>query len=238
MKYAFFVIIAIAYLQADRAEFELTGTVKSTDGKPIQDVLVYSQSLGGRGSGLAFTGENGRYHLKSSGRVAFFSRRGFKPTVKLLDRNTRYLDITLESISDRERMINFCLNEDASRKAGGKLRVIVPVNAIVRGGKSDDAQEFSIAHSSQQKQSWLTLVWGQMASHGFPPEKWILDSADFTVATIRLGNYQWNEYRGHTATGRYWRFVGRAGEQLSYYDVTQNTAEYFDSIINSACLNK
>lgn len=223
--------------------FELKGVIKDESGSPVPDVLVYSQSSVNNplisGAPFTFTDKKGGFILNTPGKIVFASKFGFNPVVKVIGNNDKFIHVVLTKIHSTESIFSVCLSSNSiEKRVGGKLKLLLPEDSIIREGISDDSRQISIAFDDNQSASWLILLWGQMASHGFPQEEWILNSSRYTVNVIKHENYQWAEYQGQTSDGRYWRFVGRTGEQISYYGVPKIISDRFNQIINNSCISK
>lgn len=220
------------------AATELTGTVRSKSGKPLAETWVFSSEYG-----RAVTGADGRYKMDVGNlvpgdrRVLCFWNEGFRPLIKVVDRSTPETDVILEEFNGTERVIPTCGKANKSEKRLGTfLRVLVPKGAAIKKSRGFEAQDFHIFVGSGKKRLWVLGISGIHTTKGFPEDKWILTSREYTMQPWRdeSGNLG-VDVRGRSEDGTYWRYLGFWSEAVMYSEVTKDEAAVLDQIIDSVC---
>src|SRR5260370_33855063 len=85
---------------------ELTGTVKTKDGRPIAEVTVYSfddRGMTAPKEGRRFsekTDSQGRFKLRNHGEAIYFRYQAFQPLTKIIGYATSRIDVVLETEYD------------------------------------------------------------------------------------------------------------------------------------------
>ena len=74
--------------------FEVRGTVRSTDGEPIEGVLVMGADLN-----YSETDADGRFRLSRPEMALFFWCTGFLPLVRLIPLKDRNVDVVLQRVA-------------------------------------------------------------------------------------------------------------------------------------------
>jgi hypothetical protein len=220
---------------------QLTGLVKSTTGKPLIGVRVYSR--GGNQSGalenfLTTTDENGQFKLAGHGEIVFIRAIGHQPSAKRLESGVTHIEVILEETMGAEWLIPTCPRSFAPRTYLGLdnngYKLPIQSRNLTSKNRGSHDLVYTVHYKDSQNTevliyslSWMTL--------GFPPEELILSSRDFSIRSFRRGDYVGIEVRGHTKDGKYWRFFGGDGMEISYRNVSKEAADYFDEIIDGIC---
>ncbi len=235
MKTLLLSLIVVLVLCVNGLSAGLAGTVKSQSGEPVPDVFIfYSRSI----RDIVQTDQNGAFTLPYRSRVIFFRRAGYQPLTLIVDSATDRLDVVLNQSSTTEIALPVCSTvKDKGTRIGYSLGLLVPEGSASRAGFDVDYGYFSISYGSEKERVWLEGIYGPMASPGIPPEEWILNAAEFTERSYK-GKGLLADMRGKSRDGTYWRYIGALGESIQYSGLSKEAAEYFDKIIDNACVNQ
>ena len=155
----------------------------------------------------------------------------------IVDGSTDRLDVILNQATATEIALPACsIVKDKSARIGYSLGLPVPKGSDSHKGFDADYGYFSISYGSGKDCVWLEGIYGPMATPGIPPEEWILNAAEFTERSYK-GKGLLADMRGKSRDGTYWRYIGALGEAIKYSGLTKEAAEYFDKIIDNACIN-
>ena len=236
MRFFILCLVVLFSLGAECSAAQLSGTVKSTAGQPLAQVLIiYGRSL----NEITETDARGSFSIQHFGRVISFRRAGFRPVTKIVDSSTATLDVTLEDAAATEWLIPPCSGVKAGgKRVGYSLRLPVPKGATLRKGRDIDYTSFSIGYGPAEGRVWLSGIEGPMASLGVPAEEWLLKATEFAERSYRSADAVGVDMRGRLADGTYWRYVGRLGESVSYGGASQEAAAFFDKILDGVCRGK
>jgi|SRR5215469_769851 len=218
-----------------RAEDYLTGTVKSSDGKPLAGVLVW----GGRKES-ARTDSQGAFRINRSQPVFFFSLPGFEPLTVVPAKDQSELNLTLTDSVGRTWIVQDC-GDKLSQSSGLQLRFTIPKGAKIKVVTSDDYQKRYVPYPHGKKKEWLVLWKGGSVSMGQPVPDDFLDAASFQERSISwngasaLGGGVAEDARGVVKSGGLWRWAGSFGEAATYWGISPEAAAYFDKIIDGMC---
>lgn len=137
--------------------------------------------------------------------------------------------------TQNEYSIPACSFAKAQNFVGDSLRLPLPKGAKVRRGRDIDYESYSVSFGKKNNRFWLSGIFGPTATSGKVSEKWLSVSSDIVQRSWKFAENKGVDAKGKLANGNYWRYVGRGGESLEYYDVPKEAAEYFDGIIGNLC---
>lgn len=226
---AFFLIYFGATVFADGQE--LNGIVKTYDGKPLENVLVYPNPVS--------TGNDGKFVLKYfKSKYLIFVKHGFKPLIRKYDN-----EASVEVILEREENPDSFVLPECSKNLKGKLigaylRMTVPKGFKSKQVRDVDYLNYYIYPRKEQK-DYLTGWVGSMAASPFPKEEWINTTEKVNIQPISYQKISigWN-YTGQTKDGNLWRYVRILDESVYYYVDSDEKKTVFDQIIDSSCTVK
>jgi hypothetical protein len=218
-----------------RSEDYLTGTVKSSDGKPVPGVLVsdyVKESIK--------TDSQGAFRIRRTQPVLFLSLSGYEPLAVVPAKNQTELNVTLEDSATKTWVVPNCKGRP-SRSYGLRLRFTIPNEAKTKVVTDVDYQERLIRYRHGKKKEWLVLWDGPTVSMGHPIPDDFLNAASFQERSISIENAKQiggggtEDARGVLKSGGLWRWTGSLGEVAEYRDVSPAAASYFDKIIDDMC---
>jgi hypothetical protein len=227
---AFLLLATIA-----RPEDYLTGTVKSTDGKPLAGVLVWDD----RQESIK-TDSQGAFRIKRIQPVFFFTLSGYEPLAVVPAKNQTELNVTLEDSATKTWVVPNCKGRP-SQSYGLRLRFTIPNEAKAKVVTDVDYQKRLIRYRHGRKKEWLVLWDGATVSMGHPIPDDFLDVASFQERSLSVENATetggggTEDARGVLKSGGLWRWTGTLGQIAEYRDVSPAAASYFDKIIDDMC---
>ena len=128
-----------------------------------------------------------------------------------------------------------CNFSKSQKFVGDRLRLPLPKGSVIKRGRDHDYEEYHIGFGKKKNRVWLSGIFGPNASSGEIPKDWLASSSDIVQRIWTSEEDKGVDARGKLANGNYWRYLGRYGESIKYYDVPKDAAEYFDSIIENLC---
>jgi hypothetical protein len=128
-----------------------------------------------------------------------------------------------------------CDSSSTSKVVGDRIKLHPPKDAVVRKGRDVDYSDYAIRFGPKQAPAWLRGIYGPTATSGAVPPDWLLLSTEVSQREWNFGDLKGVDSKGRLANGNYWRYFGRYGESVRYYDVPADAAAYFDGILNNAC---
>lgn len=127
-------------------------------------------------------------------------------------------------------------DSSASKKAvGDRIKLHPPKDAVVKKGRDVDYSEYAIRFGPKKAPVWLQGIYGPTATSGAVSPDWLWLSTEVTRRQWNFGDLKGVDAKGRLGNGNYWRYLGRYGESVRYYDVPADAAAYFDGILNNAC---
>jgi hypothetical protein len=109
--------------------------------------------------------------------------------------------------------------------------------AVVKRGHDIDYSAYSVRFGPKKGRVWLQGIYGPSATSGQVPDEWLSASVEVTRRGWTFADLEGVDAKGRLANGNYWRYLGRYGESVSYYDVPSEAAAYFDGLLNNACFH-
>lgn len=135
-----------------------------------------------------------------------------------------------------EYSIPACNFPKSQKFVGDRLRLPLPKGTKVKRGRDIDYEDYYVGFGKKNDRVWLSGIFGPNASGGEVSKDWLSSSSNITQRIWKSSSEDKGvDIRGKLANGNYWRYLGRYGEELRYYDVSKDAAEYFDNIIENLC---
>jgi hypothetical protein len=232
---------------------QLTGSVLSESGQPIADALVATQEFnpgGGYGRVEAHTDAEGRFHLEHSGKVVFVRQQGFKPLSYVLHDGESTLQLTLQRLTPADTLnLPSCSQMYQVKDPATPWKPAAPKGMVIYGflhkfavsKKVSARHKFDVDYGTHEfaypgnKKEKLLAYSGAMWGGYYPDIDLFKNSVSFSERLVNTGE-DTEEIRGTLANGHKWRWMGGATDEISYYDVSPQAAEYFDRIIDRVCM--
>lgn len=205
------------------------GFVTTTDGAPIQDVLVIAsdQSFGGWGE----TKEDGSFSLMHAGQFVSFRHPRFKPALVRVSSWSEPLRVQLEPADETMRLKSCAIRSNNSREWIGvllRMRRAKKTRGPVHG-------EHDSHWYVKNGKDTLHVVDGYLWHAGLPPEQTLLESEHITVTGWTSDAMAILDLKGRTTNGTYWRWIGMPlAAAIEYRASSQSSAAYFDGLISAS----
>ena len=121
---------------------------------------------------------------------------------------------------------------------GERFIVQIPKKAILKNQHDVDYFQYFIGFGKKKNRVWLSGIHGPNASEGRIPKDYLEESSEFFQRTWVYDDLQGADVKGKLKNGNYWRYFGAFGEEIHYYNVPLEAANYFDSILDGICYKK
>jgi hypothetical protein len=126
--------------------------------------------------------------------------------------------------------------KNRKKMIGWRLKIEIPKGASLKESSDVDYTAYSIKFREKKNDYFLEGIHGPLASAGKVPAQWIQESDRLEKLSWQVGEVEGVDARGTLANGNSWRIVAMYGNAISYYDVPAAAANYFDRILDTACV--
>jgi hypothetical protein len=141
----------------------------------------------------------------------------------------------ISTLAQSQYSIPACNFSKSQKFVGDRLRLPLPKGAIVKKGRDIDYEDYYIGFGKKKNRVWMEGIYGPFGSSGKVSEDWLSSSSDIIKRTWKSDKDKGVDIKGKLANGNYWRYIGRFGEAIHYYNVPKDAAEYFNSIMENLC---
>jgi hypothetical protein len=244
-----FLLIAIIGLSSRGSATELSGVVKSEDGKPLSGVQILTYAPAGPTDILGMhvttstkryevsTKPDGSFSIPSHGQLVYFHRADLRPLTKIVDSAIKRIEVTMEEGTRTLSKVPACSSTDKSTRVGVGFMVTVPENVVVK--KDDQRFEdggYLFGYRSGKQIEVLINWWGSTSLE--PEDKYLLESREFSQRTWVSGEKWGYEFRGTMLDGKVWRRIAIRNGAITYQGNTKEAAKVFDSMIDEMCFDE
>lgn len=243
-----FLLTAIVMLSSTSSAVEITGVVKSEDGKPLAGVQIKTHAPAGPAKifGIqvaestkdfeATTDASGAFKLPAHGRVIYFHRDDLRPLALIVALELQQIEATMEVGSRSLWKIPACTANDKATRAGVGFMVTSAPNVMVR--KDTDRFEnggYFFGYQAGPKVELMVNWWESTSLH--PQEEFLIESREFSLRKWSSGEKWGYEYRGIMPDGKMWRRVTLKNGALAYQGLSKEAAGAFDQMIDDMCFD-
>lgn len=228
---------------------ELSGVVKSEEGKPLGGVQILTYApLEEKSEFLGMpmttkrhetmTDSNGLFKLPSHGRLVYFKRQDLRPLTKILDLSAKKIEVMMEDGARSLWKMPSCSSvSDKSKRTGIGFMVIVPENVMVRkdNGRFEEGGYF-FGYDNGGRVEVLINWWESTSLE--PSEQYLLESREFSERMWVSGKMSGFEFRGVKSDGKLWRRVSLRNGAITYQGNTKESSEVFDRMIDNMCFDE
>jgi hypothetical protein len=146
--------------------------------------------------------------------------------------NARSVRVTLRRST---RALPACTQ--ACRSLKGSVLCVPPVAGIVAGeqGRYDETLVRTFTIETGAASAEMLHGSGQGWTLGIPYTGDVWESTDYAESEYQMSGQEIVDARGTAPGGRRWRYVGRFGESISYYEASPGVAAVFDRALNGVC---
>jgi hypothetical protein len=212
--------------------WELSGRITSEAGKPLAGVLLNDDIR---------TDNDGRYKIELSSfpRNGFsiqFRFSGYRTTTKaIISANTHQLDVIMQPGNNiwLPQLCNQFI--DNSKRIGWHMKVLVPEGTEIERNSGADTESIGISFLSGKGLEWMLLGTGPLWGGGSPPLHLLISPKDIKEQELLVGEKRGIDFRVLDKDGGRWRETGFFTETMSYSNVSDQAAAFFDSVIDTMC---
>lgn len=222
----------------------IRGRVQSAEGQPISGIHV----LGSKETCCPIkvegteTDESGRFLLTDPGEILYFrdyAQARFWPLTKIMQAGETEVFVVLEAAERSNLIIPTCSSQkEPGKRVGDVFRFLIPKGAKMERGHDIDYAWYSIRSSKPQR--WLRIMSGPLvggSSRTHPPQ--LLESSTFEERWVvhEAGGRVGIDSMGRAKNGKKWRNLDMSFSEAAWYDdVGDQTAAFFDTILDTVCL--
>lgn len=232
LKLTVVVTLAITAMAQDSP---VSGSIADENGATIAGVSV-TGNVHNDGGGYSHTSTvsdtNGRFTLPPVGRPIMFNKHGFAPLVYVRAPGEAEIAIRLDPAA-MPAQLPACPPTKAKRY-GFLMLFTMPPHARVKHKNYDDTWADIVSYPRNTGERMLIWSGPTLGGGGFPRENLLLDASTITGRSIASG-MAGMDFAGASKQGGRWRSFSTPWSIVTYENVSEEAAEYFDSIIGSAC---
>jgi len=212
---------------------DISGTVRAKSGEPLRGVYVLASR------GVTKTDEKGHYSLKDPGSVILFSLYNYTPLAKVLESGMTALDVVLEESAATEWVAPSCpKGSSREQRMGSEVQFVKPKIGVIQRVTDADYTRYIIGYGPKQARQWLNVWFGPTVSNGSPPDLLLAQSVEHRERAFKCGSHsggQGTDISGRLSDGKHWRWVRYPDTLASYQNATEDSARFFDRIIDGFC---
>lgn len=204
---------------------EITGSVKTKDGKPVEALIL---------PGYIETDKNGQFKLKySNEKILVVLAKDFLPVIKKITDDQELEIILSKGDQDEKLVIPKCRMSGRGKYVGAELSLLVP-----DGMKGRRRDEIYYIIDKKTRKIVLHGVWGYLAGRGYPDPELINSTDKISIRAVSDGiKIVGFDYSGTTTDGKHWRHIRFRTEDVSYIVDSEVKRAIFDRVFDSACSN-
>jgi hypothetical protein len=183
--------------------------------------------------------DTGFFKLSDPGEVIYFRKEGFRPLSLVRKKSQEQDEFVLEDAKETNWVFSVCpVAKEKGKRVGKYFRFLIFTGAKMKKGFDVDYAYFDVA--APRGRGVLSILSGPLASRGMgpAPAEWILNSSAIEERWIvgQTGGSAAIDSRGRLKNGNQWRTISTAFyDSAWYYDVDEESASYFDSVLDSLC---
>ena len=222
------------------ANLSVSGTVTSADGRPLVGVDVYSQTVNCCQPWVsqARSDGDGFFAIRNAGQVLTFLKAGYSPKSMVLERGRNDVGVTLESRPADDWQIPTCKETSHEHHFDGlPLSLSIP-HGLHSEQVSQPPDPLFVIHRKPGYQLIRLFKSNPRAPYG-ETASWLFGSEKFTQRNVvdADGKQIGIETRGLQGNKTFWRILAIPSlETVEFYVSSRETADLFDGIIDSACV--
>ena len=242
-------LIATIGLSSTGNATELSGVIKSEDGKPLSGVQILTYAPAGPAEILGMrvatstkryevvTNSDGLFSIPSHGELVYFHRTDLRPLTKIVALSMNHIEVTMEEGASTLWKVPACSPKEKSSRVGIGFMVTVPENVMFKKDeKRFEDGGYLFGYRIGEKIDVLINWWESTSLE--PGEKYLLESPEFSQRMWVSGQKWGYEYRGTMPDGRVWRRIAIRNGAITYQGNTKEAAKVFDSMIDAMCFDE
>ncbi len=225
------------------SEITISGVVVTPDGRPVPGVRVCRSFTLCLMSDAKGRFQDSSRHWNYSGEL-YVSKPGFVSAILTPHRPWQDLRLEIREGSGRTAVLGPCRSERYRRVKYFSLKVLVPdeVEMVQYSGYDDFG--FSIRFGNHEDSGSMHFISGSHIAI-LPISTWIRSHSTVDLTELfRVSDPGGKpelvglDVRGERPDGRRSRRVSATGEYIEYYDASRAAAAFFDSILQTLCIDR
>jgi hypothetical protein len=210
----------------------VSGVVLDDSGHPVAGAHIDHSDVQAREQ--LFSDDRGRFQLRTRAPAVIVRKLGYDGRLVRLS-NSLLIRVVLHRATRRlPDCAARCLSLETSAGAFC-LPTVAGVQAGEQGRYEDTfVRAFTLPHGSSAAE--MLHGAGPHWSLGIPYTGDVWESSDYAEHTYAASGSDVIDARGTAPGGKRWRFLGRYGESVSYYEADPATAAAFDRTLDGVCL--
>jgi Carboxypeptidase regulatory-like domain len=236
-----FVITHVDAVNSDPPpQVNVAGTITDQSGTAVPGVEVYAETVNCCQPQVKQTrsDDSGHFSITNAGQVLTFTKAGYRPQSVVMEKGRNDFPLTLESTSAHDWQIAACKGTSGEHRFKDlPLSVSIP-NGLHTEQLSSAPDSPFIIHAKPGIQ-FIRLSRGNPAAPHGQTASWIFDSEKSSQRNVldSAGSPIGLDSKGEN-NDRFWRILAIPGQEIVDYHVSsRETAELFDTIIDSACIH-
>jgi hypothetical protein len=211
----------------------VSGVVSDSSGRPISGASI--QHLG-RTILDGTTDSTG--HFEFSTQVpAFVIRKNDYESAFVRTENAHSIQITLKQ---SEARIPACSSKNVCTSVSGWGTVFCfpSIKGVTVSEQTNDIDYGNRIYSvkSEHGRQGMRHGGGPMWGGGLPFDEDVWSSVEYSEKTYQYGTGVITDAKGKSASGKYWRSIGRFGESATYHAADKESAALLDRVIDGMCV--
>jgi hypothetical protein len=220
------------FAQIQTGSRELNGLVVDENGAAVAGALVVASGSGFMG--WTSTSAEGSFHVRAAGAFVSVRHVGLKARLMKISELSEPVRIVMEKSAAGARKMSACNSSSGvgGRWIGGGLKVNTGRGHFRGPVYGEHDSHWYVKHGKDT----LHIVDGYAWHSGLPLEGRLAGSQSILARSWESGGIVGLDLSGRTKDGKRWRWLGApVQDAIEDSDVSEESANYFDSIIESTC---
>lgn len=210
----------------------VSGIVVDDSGHPVAGAHIDHSDVQAREQ--LFSDDRGRFQIRTRAPALIVRKLGYDGQLVRLGK-VQPMRIVLHRAT---RRLPDCAAHCRTLQTPASAFCVPPVAGIEAGAQGSYEETFVRAFTLDHGSSAAEMLHGAGPhwSLGVPYTGDVWESTDYAEHTFAAKGSEMIDAHGIAPGGRRWRYLGRYGESISYYEADPATAAAFDRVLNGVCL--
>jgi hypothetical protein len=213
-----------------QASETVTGVVLDDAGKPIAGAHIDHSDVQAREQ--LFSDDRGRFEIRTRAPAVIVRKLGYDGQLVRLSK-AQPVRVVLHRAG---RRLAICAAQCRTLETSASAFCLPAVTGVKIGDQGHYEETFVRAFTLPDGSSEMLHGAGAHWSLGIPYTGDVWESADYSERSYIANGADIVDARGTAPGGKRWRYLGRFGESVSYYEANPATAATFDRVIDGVCL--
>jgi hypothetical protein len=208
----------------------VSGVIVDDAGKPVPEAHIDHSDVQAREQ--LFSDERGRFQIRTRAPALIVRKLGYDGQLVRLAQPAVTIRVVLRRSA---RRLPLCAAQCRTLDTRASAFCLPPVPRVRGGDPGHYEDTFVRAYTLPGGQEMLHGA-GPHWSLGIPYTGDVWESSDYAEHSYAASGVDVIDARGTSPGGKRWRYLGRYGESVTYYEADRETAVAFDRILDGACL--